>query len=180
VDDTELAQRVAQGDELALEMLVVKFYRPLFRFLWQASGSREDADELTSQAFLRATADIGRFRAEGSLRAWIFRVGHRELLRYRRRQAVAKLLTPKPQPSVGPPNEDFVLLTAALQRLSLSHREAFLLVEVEGFTMDEAGLALHVPAGTVKSRCHHAKQRLRELLAPAYPEVSNYVATVPD
>jgi len=161
-------------------MLVVKCYRPLFRFLWQASGSRDDADELTSQAFLRATADIGRFRGDGSLRAWIFRVGHRELLRYRRRQAIPSLLRPQPPSNFSPPNEDFVLLTAALRRLSLLHREAFLLVEVEGFTMDEAGLALHVPAGTIKSRCHHAKQRLRELLAPAYPEVSNYVATVPD
>ena len=180
MEDRELAARVAQNDESALAILVERFYPPLFRFLWHASGSRDDAEDLTCQALLRAIADIQGFRGEGPLRAWIFRIGHRELLRFRRRRVVSDLLSPGKPTSGAPPNEDLILLNAALQRLSLSHREAFLLVEVEGFTVTEAALALHAPAGTVKSRCHHARLRLRELLAPAYPEVSNYATSLTD
>src|SRR5579862_3752540 len=110
----------------------------MFRFLWHATGSYDEAEDLTTQAIHRASADIRTFRGDGPLRAWMFRVAHRELLRFRRLRAVRNAAALRSPGNVDPPNEDVIMLTTALQRLSLPHREAFLLVEVEGFTFDEA------------------------------------------
>ncbi len=77
-------------------------------------------------------------------------------------------------------NDDVIVIQQALARLSPNLRTAFLLTEVEGLTTEEASAAIGIPAGTVKSRCHHAKKRLREILGPTYPEVSNYVQPIPD
>ena len=87
---------------------------------------------------------------------------------------VEKTLGPSPH------NEDFVIVQQALASLPVHQRTAFLLVEVEGLSTDEASSALAVPVGTVKSRCFHARKRLREILGPSYPEVSNYAQPIPD
>ncbi len=180
MEEKVLAERLIAGDSVALAALVESYHRPLFRFLWHATGSWHDAEDLTSQALMRAVRDIGGFRGQGTLKSWIFQVAHREFLGFRRRQGIVRLLTPKPAGDAPPPGEDLVILSAALARLSTSHRETFLLVEVEGFTTEEAAVALRTSAGTIKSRNHYAKLRLRELLAPAYPEVSNHVAHAPE
>jgi RNA polymerase sigma-70 factor (ECF subfamily) len=181
VEDIELARRVASGDAEAIARFVDRLYPSVFRFLWHASGSKEEAEDLASQAFLRARGDIHRFRGDGSLSAWMYSLARREYLRYRRRQALANLFRARTVKEVVPPhNEDFILVQDALARLPENQRAVFLLVEVEGLTTEEAARAIGAPVGTVKSRCFHAKKRLREILGPAYPEISNYAQPIPD
>ncbi len=181
MEDLELAKAVALGDPQAIASFVDRFYSPVFRFLWHACGSKEEAEDLASEAMLRARSDIHSFRSDGPLAAWIYSVARRELLRHRRRQLLASLfIANQPPEAVAPHNEDYVVVQAALARLPVHQRTAFLLVEVEGLTTEEAAISLGVPSGTVKSRCFHAKRRLREILGPAYPEVSNYAQPIPD
>jgi RNA polymerase sigma-70 factor, ECF subfamily len=181
VEDRELAEKVALGDGEAIGTFVDRFYGPVFRFLWHASGSREDAEDLTSQALLRARMDIRNFRGDGPLAAWIYRVARREFLRFRRRQVLTFGFAGHRAPQAADePSEDVVVIQQALALLPSNHRTAFLLTEVEGLSTEEASLALGVPPGTVKSRCYHARKRLREILGPAYPEVSNYAQPIPD
>lgn len=177
--DHELASGIAAGRVDALEILIEGFHRPLLRYLWQVGGSLEDAEDLTAQALLRVRAEIGGFRGEGSLRAWIYRVAYRELLRHRRRQLLTRL-APKKQgtPNVQASIEDAVVLTDALARVPLDQRAAFLLTEAEGLTVEEAARVLGIPIGTVKSRSHHARLRLRKLLASTYGEP--YAEPAPD
>jgi len=181
VEDRELAEKVASGNPEAIATLVDRFYAPMFRFLWHASGSREDAEDLASQALLRARMDIRRFKSDGPLAAWMYSVARREFLRFRRRQILASLFVANRSPeAVSPHNEDVVVIQQALALIPPNHRTAFLLTEVEGLSTEEAAQALGVPAGTVKSRCFYAKKRLREILGPTYPEVSNHAQPIPD
>lgn len=166
--DQELASGIASGSTEALALLIERFHRPVLRYLWHAGGSKEDAEDLASQTLLRVRADVGAFRGEGSLRSWIFQVAYRELLRHRRRHALARLLTPKPAPEQT--SDDAIVIAAALARVPISQRAAFLLTEVEGLSVDETAAALGIPAGTVKSRCHHARLALRKLLGATYGE----------
>jgi len=181
VNDIELAKKVAGGHADAMAILVDRYYAPLFRYLWHASGSREDAEDLASQTMIRARADIHGFRSSGPLRAWMYRVAHRELLRYRRRNAVARFFVQHVDvdDSAGW-SEDLIVLSAALAQIPTAQRSALLLVEIEGLSVEEAAATLGVPAGTVKSRCFHAKKRLRELLATTYPEVANHAKPIPE
>lgn len=181
VEDLELAKGVASGDAQAIAKFVDRFYPSVFRFLWHACGSREDAEDLASQAFLRARNDIRAFRSDGTLAAWTYSLARREFLRFRRRHALASMFASQRVAAAIPaPNEDFVVVQEALARLPESQRTAFLLVEVEGLSTEETAKVVGVPVGTIKSRCFHAKKRLREILGPAYPEISNYAQPVPD
>ena len=169
--DRQLALGVARRDGDAIQAFLTRFRPPLFRYLWQASGCREDAEDLAGQALLTAARDIRHYRHEGPLQAWVFRVAQRELLRYRRRQRLSSLFhqhRPDPPAPLWP--DDSVVVTEALSKVPLNQRTAFLLVEIEGLSTEEAAAALGVPAGTVKSRCFYAKQRLRSLLASTYQE----------
>jgi RNA polymerase sigma-70 factor (ECF subfamily) len=175
VTDRELAAGLTKGDTEALQALIDRFHKPLFRYLWQAGGSKEDAEDLSTQALLRARLDISSYRG-GSLRAWVFKVAYRELLRYRRRQALAALLTRAVEPE-APSADDALIISEALGKIPLDQRSAFLLTEVEGLSIEEAAVSLRIPAGTVKSRCYTARQRLRKLLGPTYGETNAEPAT---
>ncbi len=167
--DQEFAAAIAAGHREALESLVKQYHRPVLRYLWHAGGSREDAEDLATQTLLRVRADACKFRAEGTLRAWIFQIAYRELLRHRRRQSLSHLVS-RAKGETLPPNEDAIVLSQALGTLPLKQRTPFLLVEVEELSVEEAAKVLGIPPGTVKSRCHHARLRLRKLLGPTYGE----------
>ncbi|MEZ0326454.1 MAG: RNA polymerase sigma factor [Fimbriimonas sp.] len=175
VTDQDLAAGLVNGETWALQMLIDGYHRPLFRYLWQAGGSREDAEDLSTQALLRVRGDIKGYRG-GSLRAWIFKVAYRELLRHRRRQALARLWQTTPEQH-EPSTDDALVIAEALSRIPLEQRSAFLLTEAEGLSVEEASLALGIPIGTVKSRCHTARQKLRKILGPTYGETHAEPAT---
>jgi RNA polymerase sigma-70 factor (ECF subfamily) len=171
VTDRDLVSGIREGRVDALAKLIEDYHRPILRYLWQAGGSREDAEDLAAQALIRVRAEIAGFRGDGPLRAWIYRVAYRELLRHRRRQVLARLAPGKmrshlPQASA----DDAVVLAEALGRIPTDQRDAFLLTEAEGLTTEEASRVLGIPPGTVKSRSHHARLRLRQLLMTTYGE----------
>ena len=170
VTDQELASGIAEGKVEALELLVEQYHRPILRYLWQVGGSREDAEDLATQALLKVKSSIGGFRGKGSLRGWIFQVAYRELLMLRRRQTIARLLRPRATEQVQPPSDDAIVIAEALGKLPVGQRAAFLLTEVEGLSVEEAAAALEVANGTIKSRCHSARQRLKQILGPTYGE----------
>jgi len=174
VEDLELAHRVAVRDDQAVAALIDRFYEPLYRFLWQASGSREDAEDLTAQTLSAAVRDSDRFLGNGSYQAWLFRVAYRQLLQWRRRRIFSFGSSTEPTTDADP--SDAVVIVDALRQLAPEQRDAFLLTAVEGFSNEEAGAMLGVPAGTVKSRGFYARQRLRELLEGTFTEVSNHAA----
>jgi RNA polymerase sigma-70 factor, ECF subfamily len=171
VTDEELAKGVALGEEPALRELIERFHRPVLRYLWQISGHREDAEDLAAQTLLRVRKEIKSYRGEGALRGWVFRAAYRELLRHRRWQTVRRLwLARQSQEQPRSSDDDSIVLTQALQMLSEDHRAAFLLTSVEGLTIEEAAQVLGVPAGTIKSRRHHARLKLRQILCHTYGE----------
>jgi len=103
VEDLELAKGVASGDADAIARFVDRFYPSVFRFLWQASGSREDAEDLASEAMLRARVDIRGYRSDGSLAAWVYSLARREFLQYRRRKALASVFAGRKNPGAVAP-----------------------------------------------------------------------------
>lgn len=166
--DQELAAAIADGKREALEELIERFHRPVLRYLWHVGGSKEDAEDLATQTLLKVRAQAHRFRNEGTMQSWVFQIAYREFLHWRRRLAVVHLLTPRREELIDPPNDDAIVISQALRRVPLPQRTAFLLTEIEGLSVEEAGLALGIPTGTVKSRCHAARKRLQLLLGSTY------------
>lgn len=132
-------------------------------------GKVDRADDLVQAALLQALSHIDSFQP-GSMRAWlitilrnIYRTEHRK--RWREVQdsegSYAATLTSQPDQTSG---LEFRELLAALGRLPPDQREALILVGVSGLSYEEAAEICGCAIGTIKSRVHRARARLRELL----------------
>jgi RNA polymerase sigma-70 factor (ECF subfamily) len=88
--DDRLMERGAQGDEEAFRLLVARWERPLFAFHARMLGSREEAQDLGQETFIRVFRQARRYRATGRFRSWLFRIaGNLARSRLRRRRIVA-------------------------------------------------------------------------------------------
>ncbi len=167
--DLDLMRRVAEGDEGAVREMLGRHHEAMHRFARAALGRADGADDAVQAALLRAVGAAGRYDGRAPLRAWLLAIVWREVQRGRRRRAWLPLFEggagDRAAPSAGiAAVEGEAWIFAALAQLPPPMRAAFALVHVEGASVAEAALALNVPEGTVKSRVHGAKLRLRTIL----------------
>ena len=144
-------------------------YDLVYRFCARRVGI-DAAQDAAQDTFLTAQRVLRKFRGDSTLRTWLLGIANNECRRLSRNR---RLETPSIQlqdwndNAGGNPAEMIVdrhALTEALNKLSSEHREVVLLHEVEGLSYDEAAAIIGVPAGTVKSRLHHAFLNLRKSL----------------
>jgi RNA polymerase sigma-70 factor (ECF subfamily) len=132
--------------------------------------SREDADDMVQEAYLRALANGGRFRGEAAEATWIYRILVNACLdarRYRQRRG-APVALEEGRTSLRSRREHGLVerhaLRAALARLDSSEREVCVMYDVMGYTHPEIARRLGIPVGTSKGRLCTARRRLRRLL----------------
>jgi RNA polymerase sigma-70 factor (ECF subfamily) len=135
-------------------------------------GDRSAAEDVAQDAFLKAYRGLPRFREESTLDTWFYRILVRQAESYRRWRRVRALWTTEAEeepadPSPRVPGDPVVQrrIAAALDRLPAGQRQAFVLVHMEGFTVEESAALLGKATGTVKSHLHRALQALRADLA---------------
>jgi RNA polymerase sigma-70 factor (ECF subfamily) len=170
--------RRAQAD--AFERHVVPHVEVLYRVALSLTGQPADAEDLVQDTLVRAFGAVDRF--DGAYpRAWLLTIlRNANLNRNRRRRpallrdgesaaAVMDRLTPS-----APASEDIVIsnefeavVADALAALPDKHRAVVALVDIDGLTYQEAADALGIPRGTVMSRLHRARARIRARLALA-------------
>jgi len=127
--------------------------------------NREDAEDLTQLAFIKARENIANFRGGSSLRTWLHRVAFHEYTHWRRKHRRLSRLPEDLSVEAGyQACIEGAALLDALHGLPPKLREAFLLFEVQELTLEEVAQVVRVPIGTVKSRLHHARTRLRAFL----------------
>lgn len=152
----------------------------LLRVARRLTGSPQDAEDAVQETLLRAYRAINRFDGRHP-RAWlltILRNTVRNLYRRTRPQLADSPEELLQLPAAGPEGrngtEERVLdgvveaeIVRALFALSQSFREVVVLVDVDGLTYQEAADVLGIPVGTVMSRLHRARRKLRKRLEPA-------------
>jgi len=145
------------------------------RLAWRLVGGNDAAaDDVTQEAFLKAYRGLAKFRDDSTLDTWFYRILVREAQRYRRWRVLRDIWSREPNEADGDeaassaPQSDPGLklrIAAALDRLSRSQRQAFVLVRLEGFSVREVASIMGKAEGTVKSHLHRALQALRKDLA---------------
>lgn len=153
-----------------LRNLVHEWYDPLFRFACSLSGNREDALDLTQNAFLKLARKLCDLRDPAKAKSWLFRTVHSEFVdQYRRsRRFPSRTLEEAPEPAAPAPRPgegvDAAGLLAALNELDEHYRAPVALFYLQHFSYREIAEILDVPIGTVMSRLRRGKDRLRLLL----------------
>lgn len=182
-DDEALLRDMARGDDGALAALYDRHAGWLTMRMTRRCGSPEVVDHAVQDTFLALWRDAGSYRGAGDVAAFIWGIGVRRLIDLIRRESGVRrqVAWSGEDPRVAPSAEDQVLaglehghLGQALASLSPELRSAIEATVLDGLTCAEAAILLGVAEGTIKSRCHRARQALRAALADpqARPETA--------
>jgi RNA polymerase sigma-70 factor (ECF subfamily) len=194
-DDAALASRAAQGDQDAFARIMRRYNQRLYRLAVSVMGDASEAEDVLQESYVRAFYAFATYAGAGSLGAWLARIVRNEAIdrvraRESRRTHVAieaelggqsgedeTNVTSDPlmiDPQALAANAELRrLLEHAIQRLPEQFRTAFVLREVEGLSVEETAEYLGIPAATVKTRDHRARNLLRGYLS------ENIDATIP-
>jgi RNA polymerase sigma-70 factor, ECF subfamily len=167
------ATLLREGDIQALGEVYDAHHHAVRTFARRLLGE-EAAEDLVHDTFLTLPKALRRWNGEGSLRTFIIGVAinharHHVRARSRRRFAMARFaLEPEPaarsQEDASEQRRLSALLLRAMDSLSFDHRTAFVLCEVEERSSQEVAQILGIPETTVRTRLHHARQKLRVAL----------------
>jgi RNA polymerase sigma-70 factor (ECF subfamily) len=163
-----LAQHVA-GDPDAFTTLVTRNRDRLWAVALRTLGNPDDAADALQDALLSAYRGAAGFRGNSAVTTWLHRIVVNACLDFARRRAVRPTQPLLEDPATNAPDtigshETALAVTAALRTLPMEQAAAIVLVDIEGFSVEEAAAILDVPTGTVKSRCARARARLAQQL----------------
>ncbi len=170
--DAELLAAHVAGDTEAFGALVARHRDRLWAVALRTTGDPEDAADGLQEAFISAFRNAASFRGDSAVTTWLHRVVVNACLdRLRRRAARPAVALPDSDSDGGgnmlaDPSDPLgarelrIEIDRALAELSPDQRAAIVLVDVEGYPIEDAARILDCPAGTVKSRCARGRAKL--------------------
>lgn len=192
LSDAEAVKRAREGDHDAFGVLVERYQERAFRLAVRILRDEEQARDAVQDAFLKVYGALDRFEGRSGFYTWLYRVVFNRCLDLQRRERARPvlhasaaseesggeeaLLGEGAEEGVGASrfaspessrsdSELRVVLVDAVRALPDDARQTFLLREVDGLSYSEIAEVLDVPKGTVMSRLHYARKRLRETLS---------------
>lgn len=179
-DDLAIVQKVQAGDVDAFDELVTKYRERIYAVVYNLTSNREDASDLTQDAFIKAFQSVGRFQGKSSFFTWLYRIALNTTLTHLRKNKLRRffsfekmndedhsagfidqLTTDSDSDKNTLMNELQEKLNDAFQKLSVKHRTVITLYEIDGLSHKEIADIVGTSVGTVRSRLHYAKQFLQ-------------------
>jgi RNA polymerase sigma-70 factor, ECF subfamily len=175
--DELLLKRAGDGDQAAFVQLYERHRQPIFRFAYRLLGSVEIAEDVTHDCFLSLIRKPQNFRPErASLKTYLFAAARNLALKYFRgvgREETLDELNEEPRVAARQEplrrlldEELATMVKEAILSLPPLQREALVLYEYEGFSLNEIAGITEVEVGAVKGRLFRARERLKSILGP--------------
>ena len=176
-----LVADLCDGDMTALAILVDRHKDLVYRVAMQITKNSDDASDVLQDAFLKVYDSINAFRQESAFETWLYRIVVNlsiDAVKKRKRQqesmaSLSEVTDVHQNPDIqqdptrqAERNELQEWVTQAVNSLSIKHRSVVILHELEGLSHPQIADILDCSEGTVRSRLHYARKRLRVLLAP--------------
>jgi len=193
--DQELLEQARTGDRDALERLLERHQRRVFRFGMKMCGEEEDAKDVLQETLIAAARGIRDFRGASSVSTWLYTIarsfcikrhrtskfapGQVESLEERSREVQGMADAGRDPEDAAAGNQVRSALQAAISELEPMYREVLVLRDVEGLSAPEVADVLGLSVEAVKSRLHRARVAVRQRIArvlgtpepvPAQPE----------
>ena len=180
--EQELTVRARAGDAAAFEQLLLANQDRVFSLALRMVGSREEAEDLAQEAFLKAWSGLAGFQGDSSFSTWVYRLTTNVCIDFLRKQKRRRDIEPvaslddadsgRPEPadlSQDPHRhveraERSQALQRGLAALPEHQRQILVMRELSGLSYQEIGAALSLDPGTVKSRLARARLALRKIL----------------
>ena len=180
--DKDLVERTIQGDPNAFNLLVSRWEKRLFNYIYRLVGNRDDALDICQETFLKTYQQISYLRDYKKFKGWLFKIGRNFSITYYRsknqsktsnvvenQQELDNILLRKYRERSGnqrklEPAELRLLVEGALNKLNFEQRETVVLKIFEGFKFNEIANILECPVSTVKSRLYLGLNQLKDIL----------------
>jgi RNA polymerase sigma-70 factor (ECF subfamily) len=176
-DLRRLVERAQQGDRGALEGLYLLHFDRIYGYLHMTLGNRHDAEDLTTQTFLKMLESIGRFKWQSApFSAWLFRIAHNLSMDHFRasRRWQPEEEVPEPAPPEESSAEEEAMqaigrqsMLELIEDLSSEQQQVLALKFVFNFSNGEAATILGKTEGAIKSLQHRALVSLQKQISPA-------------
>ena len=185
LSDIELVKKTVSGDRQAYRDLVEKYQQRIYSIAYGVLHNREDSLDVCQDVFIKAYRKLEKFRGESSFYTWLYRIAINMAIDYRRKRKIVVEVeyddkigtddeTEKPGITAQSeiPSETLdrkeinKLVMEAIQALPDEQKTVLILREIEGLAYDEIAKTTGISIGTVMSRLHYGRRKLREILAP--------------
>jgi RNA polymerase sigma factor (sigma-70 family) len=178
--DFAVVRQVQAGDVAAFDRLIRKYRERVYGVVYNLTSNREDAADLTQEAFIKAFQSINRFQGQASFFTWLYKIAVNNTLTHLRKNRLRTFFSLE-KLQEEPANAEIVAqltdksgvgrdtylrelqekLNEAMQKLSIKHRTVITLFEIDGLSHSEIAEVMDCSEGTVRSRLHYAKQFLQ-------------------
>ena len=185
--DDLLIERIKAGDTAAYNDMVTRYYDRIFARVSHLLKNKQDAEEVTQDAFIRAHRGLENFRGDASFSTWLYQIAtnlaHNRYWYWFRRKRDQSISIDQPltddstmtlenvmpcegeNPSEAAVTQEFVdRVSECMQGLNDKHKEVLILRNVKNLSYDEIAQQLEISVGTVKSRIARARDSLRDLM----------------
>jgi RNA polymerase sigma-70 factor (ECF subfamily) len=176
LSDKALVQLITNEDKRALKLLYLRHHDRVRRFVMRLTGNESIADDVVNEVFLEAWRHAGEFEGRSQVATWLLSIARFKAIsacRHRsesqlddRTAAVIEDVSDNPSIAMEKRQRSDIL-QKCLAKLTPIHREVINLIYYQGKKIEEVAQSTGTPINTVKTRMHHARLRMANLLAEA-------------
>jgi RNA polymerase sigma-70 factor (ECF subfamily) len=194
-DEQLINSYLSTNDLRHFKTLIMRYQDRLYGSCVRMLNNVEEAEEVVQETYIRVHQSIAKFDKRSTFASWVFRIAHNlciDRIRTAQRRKSIQLLPldlqssysgeeatdnltvsqiadsgPSPDESLAM-SEQFELIEKSLKLLPENQRSVIILHDIEGFSYEEVANIIGANLGTVRSRIHYGRLKLRELLAPYY------------
>jgi len=179
--DWAVVECVQSGEVEAFDELILRYRGRVYGMIYNMTSNREDAADLTQDAFIKAFQSINRFQGQSSFFTWLYRIAVNATLSHLRKHRLRTFFSLEKVDENDRPSAEVIealtdhssaergtlvkelqeRLNEAMQKLSIKHRTVVTLFEIDGLSHQEIAEIMNCSVGTVRSRLHYAKQQLQ-------------------
>jgi RNA polymerase sigma-70 factor (ECF subfamily) len=176
-EETILISRCQKGDQEALKEIFDQYHQKVYRVAYGVVREREEALDIVQEVFIKLYRSIRNFKGKSKFYTYLYRMAMNTAIDHSRKIKKSPFLSLDGMEGFQPTereekNPDHTFLRkelqervkGALEKLPLDQKKALIFREVEGLSYQEMAESMGCSIGTVMSRLHYARKRIRELL----------------
>jgi RNA polymerase sigma factor (sigma-70 family) len=181
-EDSRLIQEALSGDDRAFKKLMRKYHDAIYSFIFRMIRDREQVEDLTQEAFIKAFNSLRNFNEEYAFSTWLYKIATNNSIDYIRKRKLPMYSINKPIESKNSnytfelpdnslqadkaliSNQRTKLLNAAIAKLPEKYKKVIRLRHTEERSYEEIATILKLPLGTVKAHIFRARELLYKAL----------------
>jgi RNA polymerase sigma factor (sigma-70 family) len=173
--DTEIIKRILQGEQALFAQLVQRYQQYVFTLVLRFTDSREDAEEISQDVFVKAYRSLADFRGESKFSTWLYTVVRTSSITFLRKKKLDTTSLDNERTFLQLENREsgfnantmeqksrHAMVNAAIRLLSPDDGQIITLFYKGEQSLEEIGRIMGMEPNTVKVRLHRARNRLRE------------------